>query len=150
MPQATIAAPARSQTPGGRQRDAGCSRNKRNFVLKLTHPVPSPASSAHAFQYLVEQDRAQDDRAAHDVLPIFGDIHQRHAVGDAAQEQHADQRSPDAALAAEERGSADDDGGDDVELHAGRHGARAGTDLRGDQDAAQAPSGRRSIRASSS
>ena len=57
-----------------------------------------------------------DDDAGNDGLPFLRHRHDAQAVGERADDERADDRAEDRALAAAERRAADDDRGDGVEL----------------------------------
>ena len=65
---------------------------------------------------LVDDDRGDDDDALHDLLVVGVDAEKRKAGGHDAQDDGADDRAGDAADAAGEGSSADDRGGDGVQL----------------------------------
>ena len=75
----------------------------------------SPARIAPSSE-LVDRHGQEQHGAACGVLVEGRDIHQAHAVVEAAHQQGADERAEDPAPAARERGAADDRGGDGVEL----------------------------------
>src|SRR5687768_3869617 len=67
----------------------------------------------------VDEDRRHDDAADHDHLPVRGHIEEVEAVAQEADDQRADQRPGDCPDAAEEAGTADDDGRNRIEFGAG-------------------------------
>src|SRR3954453_5144703 len=56
----------------------------------------------------VEEDRAKDHQAGHHFLAVAFDAGEVHAVLNHSDDEHADERAEDAALAAGEAGAADD------------------------------------------
>ena len=67
-----------------------------------------------------------DDQALQHELKVGIDVVKLQDVGEAAEDEHADQRADDAAAAAHQAGAADDDSRDGVELEPG---ARVGLAL---------------------
>src|SRR5690606_27246135 len=65
---------------------------------------------------VVGEDRDEDDDPDDDGLPLGLDRHDPQTVDEDAHDERADERALDRAAAPEERGAADDDGGDRLEL----------------------------------
>ena len=85
----------------------------------------------------IQRDRDQDDDAAGEGLIIRRDPDQRLTLGQHGDERSAEQCSDQCPAAAEQTGSADDDGRDDVELLARAGFGCAGLQSRGENDAGQ-------------
>src|SRR3954469_8701066 len=86
----------------------------------------------------VEEDCAEDDEAEDYFLAVGLDAGEVHAVLDDGDDEGADEGAEDSALATGEGGSADDDGGDDVEFIGLAIGWGTAFQLRGEDDAAEA------------
>ena len=108
--------------PGGR----------RPFLLRLARSCPTEALLVEA----VDEDGAEDDRTLDELDPERLHVAQGQAVVDQADDEHAQERADQAALAAEERGAADDDGGDGVELEPLRGDRLRRIEATGEDDAA--------------
>src|SRR5581483_1537479 len=74
-------------------------------------------------------DGEQQDRAGRDLLVERGNLHQRHAVGDGAEHESADDRSGNPADAARQGRATEDHGGDRVQRRVGADGGCAGEQL---------------------
>ena len=93
------------------------------------------AAALDALLALVEDHGEDDHRALDHDLPERRDAEDHQAVGQEADDERADERAADVAAPARERGAADDDRGDRVELErlAGLRGG--GHELGGDDQA---------------
>ena len=78
----------------------------------------------------VENDRAENHQPPDDLLHVGRDVEQDHPVREHADEEHAEQRSRELALAADDVGAADDHRGDDVEFPADADFRRTGHQAR--------------------
>ena len=64
----------------------------------------------------VERHGGKNDRALNRALPVGADAEKRQRRTDRAEQDHAEHRAGDAPAPAADRGAADDDGGDDLQL----------------------------------
>ena len=65
---------------------------------------------------VVREDGDQDDDAGDDQLPLLDDAHHLHPLAQGLHDEGADDGAEDVGAATGQRGAADDDRGDDVEL----------------------------------
>ena len=103
----------------------------RRFVVCLL-VVPGSVRLPAVQQYGEHQDDALDS-----LLEVGGDAQQVHAVHHDAQQEHADDGSPDGADTAEEACPADDDGGNHLKLVAGAGHGRCTIETGSQDEAAQ-------------
>src|SRR3954447_4742202 len=76
----------------------------------------APESGGRPLAHHVCVDGDEDDDAEDDVLPFLRDRHELEPVVEDGDDEGADDGSDDRSLASGEGGSADDDGGDGLEL----------------------------------
>ena len=93
--------------------------------------APPPRQKLTEILFLHEH-RADDDQPLHQELNVGVDVLKLKDVGEEAEDENADERASKAAAPAHQTRSADDDGGDRVELEAGA-GVRLALPILGDE-----------------